>query len=691
MRKISSKIIASIVICCIFLASSIGGISIIRSKSVIKKEAEKNLASMAENYARKFNEKVLKIEDATNALEAVLRSTMDLNKVKKDSNYMTGYQNMLDPIIKKIIEATEGTTGGYVFFDPKLTGDVYQVWYSDSTGKGKFELQPLWNKDMFDENNENMAWYYKAIKEKKGVWSKPYKSNAIDQILISYTKPIYFGDEVVGVVGADLAFDQLKNEILASNVYDNGHAFVLNEDFDFIVHENYVSEDNMAEVENGDFKHIMDTIKENQSGIEYYNFKGKDRLLSYCKSVSKHTIVISAEKSDIFREMNNLIVLIVIIITIGSIIASLIALYIGKKISKPIVKLTELVNKTAKLYLEYDSSFDYILKGKDETGIIARAVADLREVLRGQVNNIQKNSSEILKFSTNVQASTDEMVESINSISNTVDELSKGTQEQAEEAQNGAEKLTELGEEINEVVSIVQALKEYSDKTNNINKQGIEAANVLESKFLVNNELTEKAVNNVEILAAKSDSIGNIISAIQAIAKETNLLALNAAIEAARAGEEGKGFAVVADEIRKLSYQTEKSTKEIEYIVNEIQTEVGTTKVNMEASDRAVKEAYKAMEESKRAFMIIDKSVKTIIEKIEELVLTSRKVDDDKSFVIDSIQGISAISEESAAATEEVAASAEQQSASMESIAETAESLKLIVDKLDEIVNEFKL
>lgn len=373
------------------------------------------------------------------------------------------------------------------------------------------------------------------------------------------------------------------------------------------------------------------------------------------------------------------------------VLSVIVAFYFSKKISNPILIISKLLDKTAKLDLTYDKDYEGILKYKDETGVMAQSVIDLRVVLREITINLKENSQEVLTSSKQMAVATDETVQSIEAVSVAIEELAKGATNQVHDAQSGASELSNLAEEINTAVNSSALLKEYSNETKLVNTEGLQSMKVLTERFRESNKSNEEVVENISLLENKSNSIGKIISTIQSVAEQTNLLALNAAIEAARAGEAGKGFAVVAEEVRKLAEKTAEATNEITNMIGEIQGEITKVTMNINKGASVNKESNLAMMLSQKSFNSIEEAITNMIAQIDTLGSNIHNVDKNKDKVLQSIEGMSAISEQSAASTQEISASMEEQTSAMEEISNTAENLEKIVAKLDEIVQKFIL
>ncbi|MGR6831681.1 methyl-accepting chemotaxis protein [Aliivibrio wodanis] len=135
-------------------------------------------------------------------------------------------------------------------------------------------------------------------------------------------------------------------------------------------------------------------------------------------------------------------------------------------------------------------------------------------------------------------------------------------------------------------------------------------ANIDNINALVNN--LESTADEVSSLKDSSDNIGSVLDVIKGIAEQTNLLALNAAIEAARAGESGRGFAVVADEVRALASKTHDSTREIESIITQLQSQAESSFQATQTSKSMVSETIAKSEQTGEALEQISQEITSI-------------------------------------------------------------------------------
>ncbi|MCP4594931.1 methyl-accepting chemotaxis protein, partial [Neptuniibacter sp.] len=124
----------------------------------------------------------------------------------------------------------------------------------------------------------------------------------------------------------------------------------------------------------------------------------------------------------------------------------------------------------------------------------------------------------------------------------------------------------------------------------------------------------EIAATSDSLNALQEDSIAiqNVLGVIQGFAEQTNLLALNAAIEAARAGDTGRGFAVVADEVRNLAANTARSADEIQTIINRLSSTTEQTVSKMSVQQQAALDTVELAKEAQQAIKVIRNSISDI-------------------------------------------------------------------------------
>jgi len=287
----------------------------------------------------------------------------------------------------------------------------------------------------------------------------------------------------------------------------------------------------------------------------------------------------------------------------------------------------------------------FILGVERNSDLTLRAPADTHDELSDIGRALNTMLEKFQRVLGDVAHSMERLTEETHELRQVSDTTSRGVAAQKESTVHLAAAMNEMASSVTEVAHTIQRT------ANGVDEAKIEAdrsQTVVASAARAINALAASVQQSGQVVKAlhdKAESIGTVLDVIRGIADQTNLLALNAAIEAARAGEQGRGFAVVADEVRTLANRTQSSTKEIQDIIQQLQS--------------GANEAVRVMEEG-------GNQAEASVQETEHAIASL-------ATVTASISAIADLSTQIAAATEEQSAAAESINRDVSTIREVAE------------------
>ncbi len=247
------------------------------------------------------------------------------------------------------------------------------------------------------------------------------------------------------------------------------------------------------------------------------------------------------------------------VLIIGAVVCILMIVFFPGMITNPLRELLQRIRDIADG--EGDLTQRVAVHSNDELGELSRAVNAFLEQLQTLIRQVAESTLQVASAAEEMSAIASGQEKLVNEQYMAVDQVSTAA--------------TEMSAAIHEVADNAHST---ADAAREADRQGHAASDVVSATM---NDLrrlaadVEEAAGVINNLEQDTDKIGGVLSVIEGIAEQTNLLALNAAIEAARAGEQGRGFAVVADEVRALAARTQDSTRDIQQMIQKLQSGTG--------------------------------------------------------------------------------------------------------------------
>ena len=497
-------------------------------------------------------------------------------------------------------------------------------------------------------------------------------------------------NEISNADTEDLDYDEYAKSLSDVKLegMDSSYVYVVKNDGTMLYHP--TKEKVGQPVENAVIKGVVQQLQDGKkpgTTVVEYDFNGTTKYSAYTILNNENILVLTADESEALAGITTVTGVAVGIIAIVVLIAIIISFIMGRRLMRPLVKVSTIIEDVANGNIEAD--FSVVKESNDEIGLIIEKMKELTQSLGSIVGKIRNSSDTMSSNSYELNDTSSQTLAANNEISKAVEDVAEGSTGMAASISKINENLLEMSNETKDINASVDEIKNQTVAVQDSSKIMNDKIKSMQDSSHKMDEGISAISKRIETVNTTVDKVSNIVSVIEEISSETNLLSLNASIEAARAGDAGKGFAVVAQEIRVLSDNTNTELENIKQIISSL---VEECRYCVQASGTIVEDNAKQKEEIKAVldeFGSLDEQIQKTAEKadeIEELVTAMIELNDDITKSSNSLTDVSAAN---AAATEEMNANIEELNAMMNGVSEMAGHMNDESDGLKEALSFF--
>ena len=413
-----------------------------------------------------------------------------------------------------------------------------------------------------------------------------------------------------------------------------------------------------------------------------------DRYLIICAPIGDSGAFLcgAIPRSEIIASANSIKILAVVVVVFSAACSVLLGIWVATSYAKAMKRTMAGLDKVAR----GDLTAKMRTKRRDEFGALVACANKTVTNMKGMVEQTSVAAEQVGSSAAGVEDTSTKLLTATQNITTSIMEIRNGIVQQAEDSERCLLQSEELADRINEVKADAVAIDELAKGAKTAVENGMEAIGVLETKGEETASITKRITVDMDALAEESLSIGKIIGVINDIAEQTNLLSLNASIEAARAGEAGRGFAVVVDEIRRLAEQSVEAANEIAGIVNGIKAQTEGTARTVAQAEEIVASQSVALQNAISLFKNIGENVEEMTARLANISNGVESISEAQNITVDAISSISAVSEETSAASEEVQNMVDLQLKAVEDLSDASTVLNDEARKLQEALQAFR-
>ncbi|MDO4796450.1 MAG: diguanylate cyclase [Coriobacteriales bacterium] len=368
--QITLVAVGSIVVSMV-IAAVLGVVAI---RSIGRSSSKEMLRLLCESGEKNLDYYFEGVEQSVEMVSAYVESDLD----GLDDERLQAHLDRVSDIFKKLTYQNDGILTYYYRIDPSVSRNCKGFWFVRQ-GDGTFRPHEVTDITQYDTaDTSNLVWYTVPKNTGESVWLPPYITENLGARVISYNVPVYYRGTFVGVIGIEIDYRKMAEQVDSITLDDDGYAFVNDEEGTLIYHPHKDTDEIMANNPEvpagllGDSQYVTytyDGVKKQAVRLPLSN----GMWLNVCVPMSQ----INAS-----WVRWGLTIVAVFVVLLG--ICVVVTLRFASHVTQPLQDLT-----TAALQVDagnYDVTLTY--DGNNEVGILTRVFKRLVEHMESYIDNL---------------------------------------------------------------------------------------------------------------------------------------------------------------------------------------------------------------------------------------------------------------------------------------------------------------
>ena len=377
MRSLRTKITLMTLAIVVIVVSTITLTSVSFIQLTESRESDQLLLLLCETGERNLDYYFNSVQKSVTRVAAYVEADLDGISDEKLASHI----NRVGKYFEDMSYKTNGVLTYYYRIDPDISKNVKGFWYIDLDGNG-FAEHEVTDITLYDTSDtSSLVWFTVPKYEGKPVWLPPYITDNLDVRVISYNMPIYWRGTFVGVVGIEIDYSTMAEQVDSIRLHSNGYAFLNDSNGELFYHPKIdvttLTEQTKPDVPEG----MLD-----DSTFIRYRYDGQEKTgawLPLSNGMRLNVVVPLSETNGDWQKLINNILIVGAAVLIA---ASAFVMFYTERITKPLVQLTDAANQADKGNYEYELTYDK----DDELGRLTNTFKRMSQHMKDHISDLSK-------------------------------------------------------------------------------------------------------------------------------------------------------------------------------------------------------------------------------------------------------------------------------------------------------------